>query len=173
MYVVCTVCNFEFQSDFFFVCCDVILHYSWWDLIISLSLLRVYLRHSLPYITWLIKAWRWSWTFLMNCGTRPVQKWQISKNRYVSDWKILEFRDGRRETDVSTRCRDPEAQMFRNTAPKRDSKHPCHVTKVIRSIGACHKCFETWHTCRFCIWLTGSETNHTIAHLSQPNSHKV
>ncbi len=52
-------------------------------------------------------------------------------------------RDGRRETDVSTRCRDPEAQMFRNTAPKRDSKHPCHVTKAIRSIGACHKCFKT------------------------------
>ncbi len=52
-------------------------------------------------------------------------------------------RDGRRETDVSTRCRDPEAQMFRNTAPKRDSKHACHVTKAIRSIGACHKCFET------------------------------
>ncbi len=37
-------------------------------------------------------------------------------------------RDGWRETDISTRCRDPEAQMFRNTAPKRDSKHPCHVT---------------------------------------------
>ncbi len=47
------------------------------------------------------------------------------------------------------------------------------VTKAIRSIGACHKCFETWHTCRFCVWLTGSETNHTIAHLSQHNSHKV
>ncbi len=39
------------------------------------------------------------------------------------------------ETDVSTLCRDPEAQMFQNTALKRDSKHPCHVTKVIRSIG--------------------------------------
>ncbi len=65
-------------------------------------------------------------------------------NPYLSiEMIICISRDGRRETDVSTRCRDPEAQMFRNTAPKRDSKHPCHVTKAIRSIGACHKCFET------------------------------
>ncbi len=55
---------------------------------------------------------------------------------------LVKNRDGRRETEVSTWCRDLEAQMFRNTAPKRDSKHPCHVTKAIRSIGACHKCFE-------------------------------
>ncbi len=47
--------------------------------------------------------------------------------------------------------------MFRNTAPKHDSKHTCHVTTAIRSVGACHKCFEMWHTCRFCFWLTGSE----------------
>ncbi len=33
---------------------------------------------------------------------------------------------------------------------KRDSKHLCHVTKTIRSIGVCHKCFEAWHN-RFCI----------------------
>ncbi len=42
----------------------------------------------------------------------------------LDDSGLCISRDGRRETDVSTRCRDPEAQMFRN-------------------IGACHKCFET------------------------------
>ncbi len=46
---------------------------------------------------------------------------------------IAQIRDGWCGTDVATRCRDPEAQMFRNTAPQRDSKHPCHVTKAIQS----------------------------------------
>ncbi len=77
-------------------------------------------------------------------------------------------RDGWCETNVLTRFRDPEMQMFQYTSLKRDSKHPCHMTKVIRSIGACHKCFEMWHTCRFCVWLTGSGTN-----LSQLYSQKV
>ncbi len=50
-----------------------------------------------------------------------------------TDWRslVLLIRDGRSETKVLTRYRDPEAQMFRNTAPKRDSKHPCHVTKGV------------------------------------------
>ncbi len=63
---------------------------------------------------------------------------RLCKLRNIIDGFI---RDGRRETDVSTRCRDPEAQMFRNTAPKRDTKHLCHVTKTIRSIGGVSQVF--------------------------------
>ncbi len=43
---------------------------------------------------------------------------------YAGEWAKLvktktKTKDGWCKTDVSTRCRDPEAQMFRNTAPKR------------------------------------------------------
>ncbi len=51
-----------------------------------------------------------------------------SITRYV---KHINVRDGWRETDVSTRCQDPEEQMFWNTAPKRDSKNT-HVTWLRR-----------------------------------------
>ena len=44
--------------------------------------------------------------------------------------------------------------------PKRDSKHPCHVTTAKWSIGVFHRCFNRWHESAF-DW-QGRE--HTIAH---------
>lgn len=39
-----------------------------------------------------------------------------------------------------------EAQMFPNTAPKRGSKCPGHVTMTKRGLGAIHHSFSSWRT---------------------------
>ncbi len=73
-------------------------------------------------------------------------------------------RDGWRGTDISTRCRDTEAQMFRNTAPKRDSKHPCHVTIAPFTPPATHSDRATWsHSFSMESWrLPGARTTVTV-----------
>lgn len=51
--------------------------------------------------------------------------------------------DGWLETDVSTHCWDPEAQIFWNTTPKHYPKHTGHVTNVIRNTQVTWlKCFK-------------------------------
>ncbi len=84
---------------------------------------------------------------------------------WVFNWAFSS--DGPHETDVLTRRRDPKALVFCSetwfeTPMSRDYSDSKHRGRV--------KSFET---CLTCVWLTESETNHTIAHLAQPNSHKV
>ncbi len=84
------------------------------------------------------------WTTVLQMAAAPLC--DVTWNPWIASMRQRGSKYGwltRNWLDVSTRCRDPEAHMFRNTAPKCDLKHPCHVTKAIRSIGACHKCFET------------------------------
>lgn len=57
-------------------------------------------------------------------------------------------RDEKTETAVLTLCWPSKAQMFRNIAQKRGSKHPDHVT-MTKHDGALHPSYGRWRTCCF------------------------